>query len=49
MKSFKSDIKETVSKLNKNNSSVASYIQTRSGQDVLRISKMERDIYSSII
>lgn len=39
MKSFKSDIKETVSKLNKNNSSVASYIQTRSGQDVLRISK----------
>ena len=48
MKSFKSDIKETVSKLNKI-FSVASYIQTRSGQDVLRISKMERDIYSSII
>ena len=39
MKSFISNIRETVDKLNKNNSSVASYIQTRSGQDVLRISK----------
>ena len=37
MKSFKSDIKETVSKLNKN--ILVSFIQTRSGQDVLRIVK----------
>ena len=49
MKSFISNIRETVDKLNKNNSSVASYIQTRSGQDVLRISKMVRDICSLII
>lgn len=39
MKSFIKDIRQTVNKLNKNNSSVASYIQTKTGQDVLRISK----------
>lgn len=39
IKSFINDIRQTVKKLNDSNSSVASYIQTRSGQDVLRISK----------
>lgn len=39
IKKYIRDINNTVDKLNKSNSSVASYIQTKSGQDVLKISK----------
>lgn len=39
MKQFTNSIENTVQKLNKNKSSVASYIQTKSGQDILRVSK----------
>lgn len=39
LKQFVSDLKNTVHKLNKSKTSVASYIQTRSGQNILRVSK----------
>ncbi|HBO6125569.1 TPA: hypothetical protein L4577_006275, partial [Pseudomonas aeruginosa] len=39
IKNFIRDVRNTVDKLNKSHSSVASYIQTRDGQDVLRVSK----------
>ncbi|WP_256075798.1 DUF1381 domain-containing protein, partial [Staphylococcus aureus] len=39
LKQFVSDLKNTVQKLNKSKTSVASYIQTRSGQNILRLSK----------
>lgn len=44
LKQFVSDLKNTVHKLNKSKTSVASYIQTRSGQNILRVSKMARVI-----
>ena len=48
-KNFIRDVRNTVDKLNKSHSSVASYIQTRDGQDVLRVSKMGHDILYLII
>lgn len=49
IKNFIRDVRNTVDKLNKSHSSVASYIQTRDGQDVLRVSKMVHDILYLII
>ncbi|HDY9494071.1 TPA: hypothetical protein RRM84_001757 [Staphylococcus argenteus] len=42
LKQFVTDLENTVHKLNKSKTSVASYIQTRSGQNVLRVSKNGR-------
>lgn len=42
MKHFVKDVRNTVDKLNKSDSSVASYIQTKDGQDILRVSKNGR-------
>ena len=49
MKHFVRDVRNTVDKLNKSDSSVASYIQTKDGQDILRVSKTEDDILFLII
>ncbi|WP_442246658.1 TcaA second domain-containing protein, partial [Staphylococcus aureus] len=39
LKKFVSDLKNTVNKLNKSKTSVDSYIQTRYGKNILRVSK----------
>ena len=49
LKQFVSDLKNTVHKLNKSKTSVASIFKTRSGQNILRVSKMARVISFSII
>lgn len=40
MTKFIFDIRETVEKLNKSETRVAAYLQTRAGENVLRVSKM---------